>query len=325
MPNIITHKLFAQEVLGRLEKRDIQRLIERYPQIYYIGSNGPDFLFFYHAKPWEAYKSHMLNRLGGRMHSSHVNAFYRTALSCIKAQKNKEIRERMSVYLFGHLCHWALDAGTHPYIFYRTGNCRGKSRAYHHRFESMLDTLLLEKLEHTSIQDYRAYEICEYDEAILQAIARIYVPVAREVFHMDVKVYDLREALNAWYDIQRYLYDPSDMKYTLLHGLEKLLHKEWYLSGHIVRSREEDGLDILNEEKREWKHPCEESLVSTASFMELYETGVQSALQVIEKAYGCIEYGADITKVEQALQNRAYDTGMAEEKEKLYFDILFEK
>lgn len=46
MPNIITHKIFAEEVLKQLEKQDIRSIIEKHPQSYYIGSNGPDFLFF---------------------------------------------------------------------------------------------------------------------------------------------------------------------------------------------------------------------------------------------------------------------------------------
>ena len=67
MPNIITHKIFAEEVLKSMTKHDIRSMIERHPQIFYIGSNGPDFLFFSHIKPWESYKSHALNRLGSAM------------------------------------------------------------------------------------------------------------------------------------------------------------------------------------------------------------------------------------------------------------------
>ena len=49
MPNIITHKIFAEEVLKKLDNADIRRVIERNLQLYYIGSNGPDFLFFYQS------------------------------------------------------------------------------------------------------------------------------------------------------------------------------------------------------------------------------------------------------------------------------------
>ena len=56
MPNIITHTIFAQEVAQKEKDRDIAALMERGEHLYVIGANGPDFLFFSHAKPWEAYK-----------------------------------------------------------------------------------------------------------------------------------------------------------------------------------------------------------------------------------------------------------------------------
>src|SRR5699024_6731390 len=69
MPNIITHVLFAQEVLKNETNTEIAAVIERNAHLYAIGANGPDFLFFSHAKPWEAYKSHALNHLGSKMHA----------------------------------------------------------------------------------------------------------------------------------------------------------------------------------------------------------------------------------------------------------------
>lgn len=325
MPNIITHKIFAEEVLEHLGKQDIKELIHRYPQIFYIGSNGPDFLFFHHALPWQAFKSHTLNRLGSAMHAGHINDFYRIALRCIKEQKKQDVKEMMSVYLFGHLCHWALDKTTHPYIFYRTGNCKGVSAGYHHRFESMMDTMMLDKFHHISIKDYRSYEICEYDEEILRAIARIYVPVAKEVYHVDVKVHDLREALNDWYDIQKLLYDPKNVKYTMLKGVEGIARKPWFISGNVVKSKIDDRYDILNEEKNTWVHPCDDTIQSNASFLEMFTQGIDTAIAVIEKAYGCIEYDAKDQAVLDILKNQAYDSGMDGECEMKYFDIIYEE
>lgn len=324
MPNIITHKLFAERVFENLNKHDIRSIIEKYPQIYYIGSNGPDFLFFYHAKPWESYKKHTLNRLGSQMHSSHINEFYETALQCIQNQTRQDVKEMMMSYLFGHLCHWALDKTTHPYIFHKTGDCKGKSAAMHHRFESMMDTLMLEKLKGMDIKDYPAYKICEYDEDILRAIARIYVPVAKAVYHQEIKVFALREALNSWYDIQKMLHDPRNIKFSILQGVERVVRKPYAISGNIVKCRAEEQYDILNEEKGSWVHPCDEHISSTASFLELFEEASIVAQHVIEKAYGCLEYNSDVQNVMDILQNQAYDTGMDGEKTFQFFDVIYE-
>lgn len=323
MPNIITHKLFAEEVLNDMRKQDIREIINKHPQIFYIGSNGPDFLFFSHALPWEGYKSHVLNQLGSRMHTSHINDFYEVALRCIKEQTREDVKENMLAYLFGHLCHWALDKTAHPYIFYRTGNAKGLSAGYHHRFESMMDTMMLDKKKQLSIKDYPTYEICSYDDDMLKAIARMYIPIAREVYHMDVKVHDLHVTLNSWYDVQKLLHDPNNIKYTILKAGESLLHKPWKISGNIVKATIDDRYDILNEEKAFWKYPCDEDRTSNASFLELFQEAIPTAVAVIEKAYGCVEYNADTKGVLEILQDQAYDTGMDGEREMTCFDILY--
>ena len=64
MPNIITHKLFAHRVFQQCDKLDIKTMIEKHLQLFYIGSNGPDFLFFYHMQPKDMLKEHSLNHIG---------------------------------------------------------------------------------------------------------------------------------------------------------------------------------------------------------------------------------------------------------------------
>lgn len=325
MPNIITHKIFAEEVWKQIKKKDIRSMIDKYPQIFYIGSNGPDFLFFHHVKPWEAYKSHALNRLGSKVHSYHINEFYKTAIACVQSQKDEHMKEMMSVYLFGHLCHWALDKTAHPYIFYRTGNCKGISAGYHHRFESMMDTMMLDKFYQMSIKEFESYKICEFDDDILKAIARIYVPVAKKVYHQDVKVHDLREALNSWKDVQKMLHDPSNIKYSIVKTIEGILHKPWAISGNIVRPEIDERFDVLNENRELWKHPCDENITSCASFMDLFEEAIIIAVKVIDQTYGSIEYNADVQGVLDILQDATYDSGMSDHQEMKYFDIIYEK
>ncbi len=46
MPNIITHKIFAEEVLKQLEKQDIRSIIEKHPQSYYMAVTDRIFCFF---------------------------------------------------------------------------------------------------------------------------------------------------------------------------------------------------------------------------------------------------------------------------------------
>lgn len=325
MPNIITHKIFAEEVLKNIAKKDIKDIIEKNSQIYYIGSNGPDFLFFYHAKPWEALKNHELNKIGSMLHKQGVNAFYTSAVASIKKEKSTYVKEQMLAYLFGHLCHWALDKYTHPYIFYRTGDCTGISSGYHHKFESMMDTMMLYRYRQLDIKQYPFYKICEYDEEMLKAIARIYVPAIKATLNEDIKVYDLRQSLNEWYEIQKLLYDPKNMKMPLLKGIEKIINQPNLISGNIVPKKLDETYDILNLNQKEWSHPCNAKITSNASFIDLFNQAVQLAVEVLKSAYGCIEYDTDILSLCNILKDEAYDTGMSNLMEMKHFDIIYEE
>lgn len=325
MPNIITHKLFAEDVYHALNDTKLKRMIACNFQLYYIGSQGPDFLFFSNLMPWDMYKSHRLNRLASRMHNEHINDFYECAMRSIQKQTKEEIRERMIVYLFGHLCHWALDKTTHPFIYYFTGKGQRKNSAFHHRLESMIDVRLLDKKRNLTVKDYPYYKICEYDATMLQAIARMYITIAREIYHVDIKVHDIRETLDTWYEVQKFLYDPGCMKYFCIHGVEKILHKEWQLSGNIVRNKEIDKLDILNEERKEWKHPCDNDITSMSSFLDLYDDAITTAVKTIKMVNWITQGKAGIHHLLNIIDNQSYTQGLKENKEMRYFDILFEK
>lgn len=324
MPNIITHKIFAEEVFKQCAKKDIKDIIEKHVQLFYIGSNGPDFLFFYHAKPWEALKDHSLNVIGSKLHKQGINAFYESAIESIQKEKDPFQKEAQLAYIMGHLCHWALDMKTHPYIFHRTGDCKGESASLHHRFESMMDTMMLKKYYHMDIRDFPTYEICAYDEEMLKAIARIYVPAIKHALQEEVKVYQLREALTSWGEIQKMLYDPKETKMKVMKGIEGVLRRPWAISGNIVPVEVDPTFDVLNEAKVEWLHPCDHQEGSNASFQELFDEAKEQAVILLEKVYGCVEYQADSSVLTQLLRDRAYDTGREAGAEMKHFNIIYQ-
>lgn len=325
MPNIITHKILGEEVIKKIKRPELLNMLQKHEALFYIGTNGPDFLFFHHVKPWEKWKSQKLNQLGSQAHAMYVNAFYQEALTCILEQKDNRIKEAMTVYLCGHLCHWALDQTTHPFIFYYTGDCKGYSASLHHRFESMLDTLMLKKYHDTTIKDYDSSKICEFDEEMLKAISRIYVPVAKRVFDTTILVNEIRESLLEWKQVQKLLYDPNNKKFTFLQKAEKVIKKPWFISGNVVKAEPDESFDILNEEHREWCHPCDDKIKSTASFQELFDEAIELALQAIEVCLACVLKQKDTQALCDILQDRAYDSGMPYGNEMKYFSIIYEE
>jgi len=154
MPNIITHALCAQDAIESIETPYLSALIAKYPRIYALGSSGPDFLFYYKILPWEkADPENRMRKIGNLIHSSRINDFYQSAIGVIQTTQDEPTRERMIVFIAGHLAHWALDSIAHPYIFAKTGVIgSGPTKYWHFRFESMLDTLMVTQVKGFKIE-----------------------------------------------------------------------------------------------------------------------------------------------------------------------------
>ncbi|MCF0105364.1 MAG: hypothetical protein HUJ53_01235 [Holdemanella sp.] len=89
MPNIITHTLFADEMLEKLNNE----LLTSRKQLFEVGSNGPDFLFFHNLTPTSFLKTNKLRKLGSAIHKGKINEFYRKAIDIIRNEKDPEIQK----------------------------------------------------------------------------------------------------------------------------------------------------------------------------------------------------------------------------------------
>ena len=268
MPNIITHTLFAQEIFDKVDEAT-HDLFEPRLQLLEIGSNGPDFLFFHGMNPKDFYKKSDLRVAGSMFHAAHVNDFYQKALISIRNEQDEDIKKDMMTYVCGHLCHWALDATSHPYVFYRTGPCKGKSAWYHHRFESLLDAIMLKVKRECTIEDFKFYEVCDVTKEQARAIARIYVVAIRQILGFDIKPHQILESLNDWHFIETLFYDASGDKLKALQTLETFTKAYNSLSGYIVPNHPDDPYDVMNLLHTRWHHPSDSSFVSTESFFDL--------------------------------------------------------
>lgn len=315
MPNIITHYLFATSVKKKLNNQEVLAAIKEYPQEYTIGSNGPDFLFFYHFFS-KSSEYAQVRKLGNELHAGHINRFYEIALNAYRNERDEDVKQAMLSYIAGHLCHWALDSTTHPYIFYRTGDCHGKSASMHHRFESMMDTMMLKKLLDRDIRKFPFYSLARSGLISDRVISNIYEPVARELFQIQLGKSEIRDCLAEWEKILKLTYDPRGWKAKTLAIYEKKVDHPYLYSGNIVPAQIDPTYDVLNEKKKEWNYPVDETRKSTASFMELFEGAIDLALD-------CINAIEDESQLMILLDNRTYDKGVNDQREMVSFDYSY--
>lgn len=107
MPAAYAHYRFGQAVFSRLPQEK-QRLIQAHRPFYDLGLHGPDLLFYYRPL-----RHAPLKHRGSAMHQAAAADFFRPAEELLNQTQD---REALTAYLWGFLCHFALDLHCHAYI-----------------------------------------------------------------------------------------------------------------------------------------------------------------------------------------------------------------
>jgi len=134
MPAAYAHMVFGKEV-KKILPISTQESINQYPELFGIGLQGPDILFYYHPSETQAYVLY-----GHNIHKRPAADFFRYALDQLGKLTDLD-REKATVYLMGFLCHFILDSNCHPIV--RKQTIPGE--ASHRQIEREFDRFLMEK------------------------------------------------------------------------------------------------------------------------------------------------------------------------------------
>ncbi len=133
MPAIYTHYAVAHALFQTLPAH-IQQKITPFLPLYYFGSQGADFCFFYRVfGEKQPNLGSYLHRAGG------YDAFQ-------LLKKFSRHSHALFAYALGYLTHYAADATFHPYVYAMTG----KSYTKHSRLEGALDWYFKPRLQNVS-------------------------------------------------------------------------------------------------------------------------------------------------------------------------------
>lgn len=131
MPSGYAHYRFGSEMLPLLPGEG-SRLAQRFRQLYDVGLQGPDPLFYYNP----VFRSNM-GALASRLHRQSGREFFGNALKKLKVSPSEGAR----AYLFGLLGHYCLDSVCHPYV----RGVAAVGRIGHTEMETEFDRFLMEK------------------------------------------------------------------------------------------------------------------------------------------------------------------------------------
>lgn len=106
MPATYAHFRFGREVLRRLSPETREAIAPRI-QLYHIGLHGPDIFFYYHPL-----SKNPVQALGGQLHLLSGREIF-TRMEAVRDRYPADSRRGLEAYIFGFICHYALDSSAH--------------------------------------------------------------------------------------------------------------------------------------------------------------------------------------------------------------------
>ena len=130
MPSTYAHYRFGVAMLPGLPG-DVRRTIGRFRRLFDVGLHGPDIFFYHPMLPKGADQSP-----GRKFHRQNGRDFFQRVCRVTRMEKS----EAAQAYLYGVLCHYALDSICHPFVKEQAE----RGPATHTEIEAEFDRFLLE-------------------------------------------------------------------------------------------------------------------------------------------------------------------------------------
>lgn len=323
MPATVVHAYFAQDLNDILPKEiknklDVNRLK--------TFGQSIDSLMFYNL--FSILPGKKIRDFQKYFHTNKTQDFFVNLINYIKENDYTEDID-VNSFLVGTICHYVLDSTVHPYIYYKTGyfNKNDKStykyNNVHTFMETFLDNDMIKRRE--SINPYKfniskfSFDTSKFSNELKDTIKYTF----KETFDVDNmdKIYykSLKQMRNSIFIFRQDRYGIKKFFYKLADTFtSKRVFRFEAISYHYPLN---DRHNFLNENHKLWRNPCDYSLTSEESFLDLYLRALKLAKVMICASFDYIN-GKDI-ELEKVFINKSYITGLDCEldKELKYFEF----
>lgn len=323
MPATVVHAYFAQDLNDILPKEiknklDVNRLK--------TFGQSIDSLMFYNL--FSILPGKKIRDFQKYFHTNKTQDFFVNLINYIKENDYTEDID-VNSFLVGTICHYVLDSTVHPYIYYKTGyfNKNDKStykyNNVHTFMETFLDNDMIKRRE--SINPYKlniskfSFDTSKFSNELNDTIKYTF----KETFDVDNmdKIYykSLKQMKNSIFIFRQDRYGIKKFFYKLADTFtSKRVFRFEAISYHYPLN---DRHNFLNENHKLWRNPCDYSLTSEESFLDLYLRALKLAKVMICASFDYIN-GKDI-ELEKVFINKSYITGLDCEldKELKYFEF----
>ncbi|MDF2987296.1 MAG: hypothetical protein K0R50_2806 [Eubacterium sp.] len=252
MPSVAAHYFFGQEVVSRVRAKSLNtaELIEKHKEVYNLGLQGPDLLFYF--KP---YYQNKINELGQVIHSSPaVYLIERAARNIKEAECNEAL-----AYLLGFACHFVLDSRMHGEI-----NKLAPTSRKHLLLEAEMDRQIIQNFYLENANSFKRHLLVKNDIKKMDYLKQIYP---------EIKPSEIKKCAKSFIFYLKLLTCKTNSKKRMLEMAEALVCKDSPFTAMIVSNN-------VNEFFRPAEHLCVklESTISEGAFAveNIYEHIIKS-------------------------------------------------
>lgn len=314
MPSSVTHAFFGADVYMKCNK-SVKNKLKNNMNYFKVFCQGPDPYFFYDFHLSKRSKD--VYKINRAMQHSKVNCHFIKLINYIN-RMDYYSNDQVIVYLYGQICHFALDTTLHPYIIYCSGNYDKKKKetykynGLHEDMEYYIDCYLIYKRKKVTPKTYKVYNelfnINKFNNELVDTIN-----------HIVKEVYGYDKASDIYYksimDMKKFYYIFNYDRW----GIKKIIYSimDFICRNKCVKKRELSfnidplgKLYYLNNEKNIWNHPCDINEKYNLSFDELYNIATNKAISIITEVDLMLKNKCvNNTKLEKLFNNLHYGTG----------------
>ncbi len=224
MPALYAHYRFGEEVLKSLPDC-FSAHVEKYPQAFALGTQGPDILFYH-----QPMKKNEIRSYGTYLHSLAAEQFYLDMAKLLLENANGESSEEVltkngafAAYICGFLCHFTLDVSTHKYI-----DDNSLVPPTHGKIESEFDKYLLKK-DGLPIRGYNTATPIKDENGTSEACAKA----------LGVPQENISTAIKTIRKINRYFTKKCELFHCLAHLVLKIAGMERKFGDMFVHKKDD--------------------------------------------------------------------------------------
>lgn len=291
MPEFTTHYLFGKSILEDFPP-EITSVIHNNLDAFKWGLQGPDLLFYSRV----LVDNGRLAKAATALHHVDPEALFSQMLDFILEYKGRPGYDSLRGYLYGFVCHYALDSTVHPYVYYMISRHSGPVPSTRHvQVESDIGSLFYRRVTGMPVSTFKIYEHYRKKGDFVEPVAGMYVRLVGSLLDRTLLESEVKGSFSAclWLNRFTYLLACKDLgapgKTAVLNRARSFVMMSDFLYSFV--KKDDVKRDAMNLIHNEWYNLRRPDRKFSYSFPELFEMAKDEALELSKKCCGMLQSG----------------------------------